>query len=485
MTIQEYGPFRDVMAPLWEKSGALSGGTEEMRRQGRTYLPDFEKETPKNYDRRLNLACLTNFYVKAKNQMAGEIFRDEVQYKDGNLPDELIEDVDRRGSDLHNYSQKLAEALLTKAVCGILIDHPQNDGGIDAKEERELELRHYWSLIKPEHVIDIRAMFDAGKETITHVRWFEDHIVPGDDEFSFNTLSRIIVLDRQITMGENGRAMLGAPRGRIYQSDVEGGKNFEPIGEWRELVGFKEIPFIPLHANRHALFQGRPPLADIAEKNIQHWRHSSNYGNALEIGSFPVLVRYGLNAPGPIEIDDEDSLPTTDDGESIIGPHIIMDMPSKHEGAGAEYLEPSGRAYQALERGLDRIIGEAELMALDLLVKQLQKTATEANYDRLAAMAPLQLVAAEVERGVNRALMMTAEARGKNEKPGIIEINKDFGITTSDAIRVQALRDARMMGDITPATYLEELQRIGALSAHLNAEMEAEDAGANDDDLRA
>ena len=495
MSIEDFGAFRERMAPLWMRSRALCGGTQSMRRYGRTYLPAFERETDKNYKRRLDLASLTNFYVKARNQMIGEIFREDVLLEDSSLPDDITENIDRRGSTMQIFAERVTETLLQKSVCGILIDHPQNPGNLNAREEQLLGMRHYWTLIQPDQVIDVRATYASGREVISHVRWLEDHTVPvRDSPFDFYYEQRICVLDRPILETEDGRTQLGRPRGRIYKAEQVDGDlaklgavrgSFTPITDWQDLVGFDEIPFVIAQVNRESLFVGNPPLADIAEKNIQHWRQSSNLGNALEIGAFPLFVRYGLPQSSGLQIgEDGEPLPENDDGEAIIGPHVIMDMPSKIEGADAQYVEPSGRAYEALERGLDRIIREAELMALDLLTRQFQKTATEANYDRITAMAPLQRVAMEVERAMNVALGMTASARDGSPEPGKLSISKDFGISTSDAIRVQALRDARAIGDITAETYVSELQKIGALSADLDPRLEVVNARANDDDIR-
>lgn len=499
MAIDTFGPFRERMNPIWEQARVLIGGTQEMRDAGTDYLPCFEQETSKNYERRKSLATLTNFYVKARNNMVGEIFHDGIVHADSTLPEELTSNIDLRGTDLLGFAENIADCLLSKGLGGVLVDHPINERQLNLAEEQELGIRHYWTFIRPEAVIDYIVTYHNGAETLTHVRWFEDHIVPKPGDFEFGVETRIVVLDREIeTDEETGVTTIGPPRGRIYRSGVEDrgfrekqehetnnihalGGSYEPAGDWRELRGFDEIPFIPFRINREGPWQSRPPLADIAEKNIQHWRHSSNYGNALEIGAFPILVRYGVNRVTPLSPDQAD-LPKNQSGESIVGPHIIMDLPS-HQEAKAEYLEPTGAAYEALERALDRIIREAELMAIDLLTKQSTKTATEANYDRLQELSPLQRVAMEIERGLNRALEITASARGRNEKPGTVEINKDFGINTSDAIRVQALRDARAIGDITAETYLRELQSIGALSANLDPALEASEAKANDDDI--
>lgn len=497
MGVETFGPFREQMEPFWEQARLLIGGTQELRKAGCSYLPRFENETEKNYQRRLSMASLTNFYMKARNQMVGEMFRDDVQYKDGTLPPEITDNLDQRGTDLTGMAERIAEELLTKAVCGILVDHPEADGARTLADEQRMGLRHYWTFIKAESVIDLVTTFEGGKETVLHLRWYEDRIVADDlEEFAFTTERQIFVLDRQAGTDSAGRKALGAPRFRKYVSETSSAQqqqktasggyavpgSYAPVGDWTDLGGFDEIPFVPFYSNRDGIWRGKPLLADIAEKNLQHWRQSSNYGNSLEIGAFPVLVRYGLNKTTPLSPLEKD-LPASNDGENIVGPHIIMDLPSQLEGAKAEYLEPTGAAYEALERNLDRIVSEAEIMALDLLVKQFAKTATEANYDRLQSLAPLQRIALEIERGLTKALEITATARKRNERPGFAVINKDFGVSASDAIRVQALRDARALGDITTETYLSELQRIGALSAYLDVKKEALDVKANDFNL--
>lgn len=493
MAIDEYGPFRRRMQALWARDLTLWGGTEAMREAQTVYLPRFENESDKNYSRRLSLASLTNFYTKTANSMVGQIFRDPVEVTDSSLPKDMLDNIDNRGRSVADIAEKCAEHLLRKAVAVIVVDYPKVEGVLTLAQERERGLRHYWTCIPPENVIDVRSAFVDGREVIVHIRWFEDGVRQGEGEFDFDIERQVCVLDRPLTQSETGETIIGAPRGRRYRQEIEQqsitktethfnayavkpGGNYIPVTDWIPLRA-PELPVVVMQVNRTALFEGKPPLADIAEKNIQHWRQSSNYGNSLEIGAYPILARFGANRSAPLTPLDDD-LKRSDEGEVLVGPHIIMNLPSTIEGSDLRYVEPTGAAYEALERALDRIIAEAEMMALDLLVKTGQRTATETNIDRLEQLAPLQRVANEIEYGINRALELTAAMRGAGERAGFIEINKDFGVSTSDGLRVQALRDARALGDLTPETYLNELKAIGALSQSVNVETEVENADA-------
>ena len=68
-----------------------------------------------------------------------------------------------------------------------------------------------------------------------------------------------------------------------------------------------------------------PPLADIAELNLQHYQVQSDLSNQLHISAVPMLALFGFPAAAE---------------EISAGPGEALALP---EGASAEYIEPAGQ----------------------------------------------------------------------------------------------------------------------------------------------
>ena len=48
------------------------------------------------------------------------------------------------------------------------------------------------------------------------------------------------------------------------------------------------IPIVPYYTNRTGFMVGEPPLQDLAEKNLEHWRVSSDHAHILHFVGVPL-----------------------------------------------------------------------------------------------------------------------------------------------------------------------------------------------------
>ena len=93
------------MAPRWRMIDVLLGGTEAMRAAGKEFLPQYDNESNKNYESRLQRATLLNMTEQTLDTIAGKLFREQVVLGD-DVPsqiEELTEDVDMQGNNLHAF----------------------------------------------------------------------------------------------------------------------------------------------------------------------------------------------------------------------------------------------------------------------------------------------------------------------------------------------------------------------------------------------
>ena len=93
------------MYPRWRMIDVLLGGTEARIASGEEFLPQYDNESNKNYESRLQRATLLNMTEQTLDTIAGKPFREQVVLGD-DVPsqiEELTEDVDMQGNNLHAF----------------------------------------------------------------------------------------------------------------------------------------------------------------------------------------------------------------------------------------------------------------------------------------------------------------------------------------------------------------------------------------------
>lgn len=463
MGITTRGPHYDYMRDRWDRAYALRGGTQTMRDAGALYLPQFPKESDDNWMRRLRMATLTNFWKRASESMIANMFREPIQYET-ELPDEIVENIDRRGADLTQFAIDVATGIIEDGVVMAVVDYPNAPSSLSVEDERRLGVRHYAYLIRPRSVIAAHETQVDGRRQLVYSSWYERKVsISGYDCFE----DRMVRMIKRNEAGEiiwETHRVLAAADGSVNEGDDASTELYE-TGE----IDFDRVPIVIGYANsvsRDGCFACRPLLDDIAFKNIEHWQSSSDQRNILNVSRFPILVEKTANPDDALLF-------------NAIGPHLKATIGQEDD---LKYITAPTDGVEAGWRDLDNILREAQIMALELKLDQ-SPTATGRVLDRIEGMSPLQRVATEVEHVVNGVLQIIADWRGQGEDPGRIHINKDFGPTVADSVRVMALKDAVVLGAITMETYLKELQAIDFISQDIDPAQEVMNAKAQDDVL--
>lgn len=480
MKVEDRGPHWDKMAPRWHRAGSLLAGTEEMRRAEQTYLPMFPAESDTNYQRRLSMATLTNFYRKSAYGMIGNIFREEMAVDSG-LPEEILEDIDRRGTNIHKFAQDLAFSLLTNGVQSVMVDHPEVKSPLTFKDELDGKIRPYAFMPKADSIIAVYEQLVNGEAVPIYVSRFEPRLALTDEGYKF--FQDIIVIERDLETG--------ATVYRLYQQNAEGGE-YSATADKEGPITFPRVPLVIGYSNpleRETTYCCRPMLDDIAFKNIQHWQFASSQDNILELSAFPEKV---LKTTDPEQFKEMNTIrdpassdptsmrydPTSKSGAMPIGPHLMRIIGIEDS---LEYISAPMDGVEARSQRLQEMIDDAQIMALDLVTGRPNPTATGRVLDKLESLSPLQRVAAEVESVINKTLSIIAEWRGRGEEGGTVTINKDFGVTAEDSLQITALRDAFAVNAITQKTYLKGLKKLASVLSDMDIDREILDTedGAN------
>jgi len=339
--------------PHWGLIEHLLGGTYKIRKGHRKFLPQEPRELDEAYDNRLQRSVLAPYYVRLERMLAGMLTRKPVRLDD--VSDQIREqlfDVDLQGNDLQTWLYNTSRICIRYGHVGVLVDAPTSgENG-----------RPYYVTYSPRDILGWRVEIEDGKQKFTQLRLFEKVIVP-DGLYGEKQVEQVRVL----TPGAF----------EIFQKDQKG--DFRVVDEGT--TSLSEIPFSVAYSNRTGVLESFPPLADIAELNLQHYQVQSDLGNQLHISAVPMLALFGFPAAAE---------------EISAGPGEALALP---EGASASYIEPAGNSYDAQFRRLDQIASQINELGLAAVMgaKLSAETAESKRIDRSQGDSTMMVVAQQMQ----------------------------------------------------------------------------------------
>lgn len=439
-----------VMLPRWRLACALLGGTEAMRAAGKDFLPQYERETDEAYRIRLGRSTLLNYFGKTVKTLAERPFAEPVKLGQ-NFPAQLAaieDDVDGLGHDLTAFLRAVFKDAIAKGFSHIFVDFPAVDPEQvkTVADEQARKLRPYFVHIPAESLIASYAETVDGKEVLAHVRWRECEVVR--EGFGERTIERVRIWERD--------------HWELWEGKQQGGGlvKYEPVANGPNTLGF--IPLATFYAgHRDGLMIAKPPLQDLADKNVEHWQSSSDQRNVLGVARFPILTATGIDQ--------------NDGAQIALGPKRLL--AAKSPDARFAYLEHQGHAISAGRQDLEDIKDEMAMLGVELLVRrQGAPTATEKAINTEQGNCELQSMANDCADTVELAFSFAAKwlKLEVGDEQLEVEIEADVGVDESSTQDLDALNKARAAREISRAAFLAELKRRGVLMADFDAEADAE-----------
>ena len=420
--------------PHWGLIEHLLGGTYKIRKGHRKFLPQEPRELDEAYDNRLRRSVLAPYYVRLERMLAGMLTRKPVRLDD--VSDQIREqlfDVDLQGNDLQTWLYNTSRICIRYGHVGVLVDAPKSgDNG-----------RPYWITYTPRDILGWRTEMANGAQKLTQLRLFEKVLVP-DGLYGEKQVEQVRVL----TPGAF----------EIFQKDQKG--DFRVIDEGT--TSLSEIPFSVAYSNRVGVLESFPPLADIAELNLQHYQVQSDLGNQLHISAVPMLALFGFPAAAE---------------EISAGPGEALSLP---EGSSAQYIEPAGNSYDAQFRRLDQIVLQINDLGLAAVMgaKLSAETAESKRIDRSQGDSTMMVVAQQMQDMIDNCLRFHADYLQESQA-GSSLVNRDFMGARLEPQEIQALLQLYTAGTVTQETLLLQLEAGEVLGDDFDveAELEATQAG--------
>jgi hypothetical protein len=436
------------------------------------YLPKTAAMDSSDYATYVARAAFFGAFGRTVQGLRGLLFSKPAQI-DGEVPPIVkpqLEDVTLRNESLPTVARAVVDEVLTVGRCVLVLDAPRVASPLS---------RPYWVVLKPEAVINWRtATVGNDPDQLVQVVIREHVSVPNEDGFGHKVETQY----RELTLDRSGARPVY--RQRLWRKSdpklvADVGRHPWTPEDWLTPVRFGQpFDFIP------ATFIGptgidpqvsKPPLEDLADTVVAHYRVSADHQRGLHLVSLPTPWAAGVLG------DPQQKL--------RIGPSVAW-LLEKDGKAGM--LEFSGAGLEALRAALAALEKQMGTLGARLLIEPPSahegETATAAKLRHSAEAASLSTIAGSVSQGLSLMLRRHAwwAAAGQNTLP------LDLRVSLSDqlfSVRASAdeVRAALMLWQASAISFDTLFQRLAiggwgreGVTAEQEREAIAEDARAED-----
>ena len=385
--LDDYQLIRDCIA-----------GQKAVKKGQYKYLPnpdplDTSAEGITRYQNYLARATFYGATGRTLRGLVGLVFDKDPAVEAPELLAPVLADASGNGMTL----DQSAEASLFEVVGlgreGLLTDYPQTDGPTTRADAQAGNIRPTITRIPAENVINWRTR-TIGARTLLSLVVIREAYVKEDDGFTedVGTQHRVLRLTSE-----------GIYQVTIYKDDNSEPEVFTPLDGAGKYL--REIPFEFIGAKDNTPTVDRPPLQDIAEINVAHFRNSADYEESVFMLGQPTPVFAGLTKQWVDEVfhstwTDEHTGQVRRENVVRLGARGAVPLP---EGGSATLLQvqPNTLAFEAMTHK------EKQMIALGAKLIEnsgTQQTATEATLDSVLDNSVLATCARNVSKAYKRAL---------------------------------------------------------------------------------
>ncbi len=434
------------MAEDWQLIDDLNGGTKAMKKNCLKYLPKFSKEDQKHYNNRVEYSVLFGAYSDTVKSISSKPFCKPVTIQ-GELPeplDKIEDDTDRQGMSLQQLAKDLLTDFVNRGKTHILVDYPltvTEDGEKpNLKQERENGYKPSLVRISPDQLIGWRVEKDTtGKPELTQIRIKETQTEP-DGNWGEQQVNYVRVI-------EKNNWYLYKKVNKVYELAQEGENS---LGK---------VPLVTGYANQTGFMTAEPPLRELSEVNLAHYRADSDQRNILHYRPATLFVK-GF---------------TEDESNKIaLGPNQLI--AAENPEADAKFIEQTGVAIEAGVKDIEKLEDRMTLLGLQPFIRKLgNQTATGQGIDESRANSDIQAWVMGVEDMLYRAYQLAGEWINQELPDDFkVDIFNDFAIWMRAAEDIANLLKIKQAGEISRETFLREVKRRGLLSETVDIAEEKE-----------
>jgi len=372
------------MADRWRTARDCSEGSNAIKAAGTRYLPPLAGHNPRvrndPYWSYVARALFYNITARTVDSLVGMVFRRPPVIANPPGSDDLMADIDLMGRPLEDFSKALLREVMTMGRAAVLVDHTRLPS----------DLRPYFRLYPAEDILDVVEDVIGGAVVPIQVRLRECFDEPAlDNEFETNEINQIRVLE----------LVGGRYRQRVFREGT--GKQ----GPWVEFetidpsIDGAPIDFIPIwlfstdQMSRPGAIEP-PPLIDLMEVNLAHYRTEADYSTALHVAGVPTLFVSGMEKPDP---------------PLLVGSSQVMFMPPPE--AKAYYVSYGAEGAAAIRQRLTDLQEQAAFLGARMLAPERRgiEAAETAAIHRMGEISILASIANNINFKLTNGLKFLLE----------------------------------------------------------------------------
>lgn len=462
-THEEY----DERAPAWKRCRDVSDGQEAVHKRGTEYLPKLTDQSDQDYLAYKTRASFYNATWRTLGGLLGMMFRKEPTIELPAGVNSYLPDIDMAGMTLETFARNVALEVLEVGRVGILVDHPPRPqvGPISLAASNAIGLRPKLTIYKAETITNWRYGRVRNRWQLVQVRLKEEVCEP-DGEWGETEIVQYRVLE--MIEGEGGSYTY---QQRLFRKD-------EKTKEW---VQFGE-PIVPTMANNALDFipfyiagvdgvdsePDAPPLIDLVDLNLAHYRVTADYEHGCHFTGLPTLFLSGIRA------DKDGKTPTFYIGSQAA---ILVDDPN----ADGKFIEFTGQGLGALVANLDRKEQQMAILGARMLFaeKRAAEAAETASIHRTGENSVLAAIAGGVSEAMERALSVFCKWAGADGEVKY-QLNRDYNPAMIDAQQLTALLKTVQMGQMSEQELFYLLQRGDMIEGNKTFEQHQEEVASTE-----
>ena len=431
----------------WQRMRDAIAGDDAIQAAGQRYLPPLSGQTPAEYAAYLRRAVFFGATSRTSSALHGLIFRKPAMLEAPSSLSEIFEDVTMSGKSVADLAEDTARELIDVGRVGVLVDFPSVlETPSNAAIASASGLRPYATMYKAETILNWGVGRVRNRSQLTFLALDESGLVQGTDDIYEHVLVERI---RVVKLDVDGFYVQ-----EVHEKGASGWQITSTVMPLSNGKRMDRIPFVIGGAGHMSADVSSPPMLDLADVNLSHFRTSADLEHGAHFTGLPTPWVSGFSVPPNQNIEGQpDQVPQT----FAIGSSTAWVFENHETKVG--YLEFTGQGLGTLERLLDR--KEKQMANLGARMLTGEKSGIEATATleirTSGETSVLAGIAVTTGRIMTAVCQLIADWQGVSGKI-LISVNKDF-VPSSMSPQLAAQLFAMLQGGaISPQTFFWNLQ---------------------------
>ncbi len=429
----------------WQRCRDAVDGTDAIKGRGEIYLPRLGKQTDDQYKAYKLRALWYGASARTVQGLSGAVMRKDPVVT---LPDGLasyLDDVTKSGVSFSSFAKLTLDEVLKTGRFGVLVDMPQED------TEQQVP---FFAPYTAESIVNWATASHNGMQVLMMVVlkecvWEKK----AEDPYEMVAIEQYRVL----------RMNHGVYEGEIFRKTKEDWVSMGVVVPTRRQQPFNYIPFCFFGPHTLTPTVEKPPLLDLVDVNLSHYRSSADLEHGRHFCGLPTPWVAGFPAQT----------------ELMIGSSIAWVATDPNAKAGM--LEFTGQGLQALEKAIEEKKRDMAVLGARMLEEQKNSVEAEGTIKtRLAGeQSELKSIANTVSAGLSISLQWAAAWAGlsleKGKKKITAQLNTDFFDQKMSFAELTQLVGSWQQGAMSFKTLYYNMERGEVTRPGVTAEQELEE----------